>query len=151
LLKLLGSARGRALYGEAQTKIQAWIERRQRLVDQPFLDRAQQLAAGGNLAGAIEMARRIRSGRVLYEEAQSNIRTWEAQFEGEQGLQSARQSRPSWGLRTLCKRRLCWLFRCPSRVRSGGRRVRRLMSGASGFWRLVWNSRRRIWLGRSRL
>jgi hypothetical protein len=37
------------------------------------------------------MARRIRSGRVLYEEAQSNIRTWEAQFEGEQGLESARQ------------------------------------------------------------
>ena len=85
-------ARGRALYVEAQTKIQAWIERRQRLVDQPFLDRAQQLAASGNLAGAIEMARRIRSGRVLYEEARSNIRTWEAQFEGEQGLQNARQA-----------------------------------------------------------
>ncbi|MEG3898914.1 MULTISPECIES: hypothetical protein [unclassified Microcoleus] len=85
-------ARGRALYGEAQGKIQAWIERRQRLVDQPFLDRAQQLAAGGNLAGAIEMARRIRSGRVLYEQARSNIRTWEAQFQGEQGLQSARQA-----------------------------------------------------------
>ncbi|MEG4343889.1 hypothetical protein QUB70_11445 [Microcoleus sp. A003_D6] len=83
--------RGRALYVEAQGKIQAWIERRQRLVDQPFLDRAQQLAAAGNLAGAIEMARRIRSGRVLYEQARSNIRTWEAQFQGEQGLQSARQ------------------------------------------------------------
>lgn len=85
-------AQGRALYVEAQTKIQAWIERRQRLVDQPFLDRAQQLAAVGNLAGAIEMARRIRSGRVLYEEARSNIRTWEAQFQGEQGLQNARQT-----------------------------------------------------------
>ena len=85
-------ARGRALYVEAQTKIQAWIERRQRLVDQPFLDRAQQLAASGNVAGAIEMARRIRSGRVLYQEAQSNIRAWEAQFEGEQGLQNARQA-----------------------------------------------------------
>ncbi|MBE9094154.1 hypothetical protein [Tychonema sp. LEGE 07203] len=83
-------SRGRALYGEAQTKIQAWIERRQRLQDQPFLDRAQQLAAGGNLGEAIEMARRIRSGRVLYEEARSNIRTWEAQFQGEQGLQNAR-------------------------------------------------------------
>ena len=83
---------GRALYAEAQTKIQAWIERRQRLQDQPFLERAQQLAARGNLAEAIEMARRIRSGRVLYEEARSNIRTWEAQFQGEQGLQSARQA-----------------------------------------------------------
>jgi hypothetical protein len=81
---------GRALYTEAQAKIQAWIERRQRLQDQPFLDRAQQLAASGNLAGAIEMARRIRSGRVLYEQARSNIRTWEAQFLGEQGLQNAR-------------------------------------------------------------
>jgi hypothetical protein len=85
-------AQGRALYGEAQGKIQAWIERRQRLVDQPFLERAQQLAARGNLAEAIEMARRIRSGRVLYEEARSNIRNWEAQFQGEQGLQSARQA-----------------------------------------------------------
>ncbi|MEG3870188.1 MULTISPECIES: hypothetical protein [unclassified Microcoleus] len=84
--------RGRALYVEAQAKIQAWIERRQRLVDQPFLDRAQQLAAAGNLAGAIEMARRIRSGRVLYQEARSNIRTWEAQFQGEQNLQNARQT-----------------------------------------------------------
>lgn len=85
-------AQGRALYGEAQGKIQAWIERRQRLQDQPFLERAQQLAARGNLAEAIEMARRIRSGRVLYEEARSNIRNWESQFQGEQGLQSARQA-----------------------------------------------------------
>ncbi len=83
---------GRALYGEAQGKIQAWIERRQRLQDQPFLERAQQLAARGNLAEAIEMARRIRSGRVLYEEARSNIRNWESQFQGEQGLRSARQA-----------------------------------------------------------
>ncbi|PSB48476.1 hypothetical protein C7B67_17825 [filamentous cyanobacterium Phorm 6] len=83
---------GRALYGEAQGKIQAWIERRQRLQDQPFLERAQQLAARGNLAEAIDMARRIRSGRVLYEEARSNIRNWESQFQGEQGLQSARQA-----------------------------------------------------------
>ena len=85
-------SQGRALYGEAQGKIQAWIERRQRLQDQPFLERAQQLAARGNLAEAIEMARRIRSGRVLYEEARSNIRNWESQFQGEQGLQSARQA-----------------------------------------------------------
>ncbi|MFS8120065.1 MAG: hypothetical protein ACMG55_16490, partial [Microcoleus sp.] len=83
---------GRALYGEAQGKIQAWIERRQRLQDQPFLERAQQLAARGNLAEAIEMARRIRSGRVLYEEARSNIRNWESQFQGEQGLRRARQA-----------------------------------------------------------
>jgi len=83
---------GRALYGEAQTKIQAWVERRQRLQDQPFLDRAQQLAAGGNLSGAIDMARRIRPGRVLYEQARSSIRTWDVQSQSEQGLQSARQA-----------------------------------------------------------
>ena len=82
---------GRALYGEAQTKIQAWVERRQRLQDQPFLDKAQQLAAGGNLSGAIDMARRIRPGRVLYEQARSSIRTWDVQSQSEQGLQSARQ------------------------------------------------------------
>ncbi|MFM9264334.1 hypothetical protein [Tychonema sp. BBK16] len=81
---------GRALYGEAQTKIQAWVERRQRLEDQPFLDRAQQLAATGNLPGAIDMARRIRPGRVLYEQARSSIRTWDVQSQSEQGLQSAR-------------------------------------------------------------
>ncbi|MDQ2096162.1 MAG: hypothetical protein QQW96_00730 [Tychonema bourrellyi B0820] len=82
---------GRVLYGEAQTKIQAWIERRQRLQDQPFLDKAQQLAASGNLPEAIEMARRIRPGRVLYEQARSSIRTWDVQSQSEQGLQSARQ------------------------------------------------------------
>lgn len=82
---------GRALYGEAQTKIQAWIDRRQRLQDQPFLDRAQQLAASGNLTEAIEMARRIRPGRVLYDQARSSIRTWDVQSQSEQGLQSARQ------------------------------------------------------------
>ncbi|MCU0546498.1 MAG: hypothetical protein MUE44_30755 [Oscillatoriaceae cyanobacterium Prado104] len=81
---------GRALYAEAQSKIQAWIDRRQKLQDQPFLDRAQQLAARGDLAGAIEMAGRIRPGRVLYEEARSLIRNWEVQTQGEQGLQNAR-------------------------------------------------------------
>jgi hypothetical protein len=82
---------GRALYGEAQTKIQAWVERKQRLQDQPFLDRAQQLAASGNLSGAIDMARRIRPGRTLYEQARSSIRTWDVQSQSEQGLQNARQ------------------------------------------------------------
>ncbi len=82
---------GRVLYGEAQTKIQAWVERRQRLEDQPFLDKAQQLAASGNLSGAIDMARRIRPGRGLYEQARSSIRTWDVQSQSEQGLQSARQ------------------------------------------------------------
>lgn len=81
---------GRALYAEAQSKIQAWIDRRQKLQDQPFLDRAQQLAARGDLAGAIDMAGRIRPGRVLYEEARSLIRNWEVQAQGEQGLQNAR-------------------------------------------------------------
>jgi hypothetical protein len=37
------------------------------------------------------MARRIRSGRVLYEQARSSIRTWDVQSQSEQGLQSARQ------------------------------------------------------------
>ncbi len=83
---------GRVLYGEAQTKIQAWVERKQRLQDQPFLDKAQQLAATGNLSGAIDMARRIRPGRVLYEQARSSIRTWDVQSQSEQGLQSARQA-----------------------------------------------------------
>jgi hypothetical protein len=85
-------SQGRALYGEAQTKIQAWVDRRQRLQDQPFLDKAQQLAASGNLAEAIEMARRIRPGRVLYEQARSSIRNWDVQSQSEQGLQSARQA-----------------------------------------------------------
>lgn len=83
---------GRALYAEAQSKIQAWIDRRQKLQDQPFLDRAQQLAAKGDLMGAIEMAGRIRPGRVLYEEARSLARNWEVQAQGEQGLLNARQA-----------------------------------------------------------
>ena len=63
LLKLLGSVEVGRFTGKTQTKIQAWIERRQRLVDQPFLDRAQQLSGGRQIwRGQLRRPGRIRSG-----------------------------------------------------------------------------------------
>lgn len=96
LLAAIAQARqisqGRALYQEAQNKIQRWSARSQEMEDQPFLEQADQLAAGGNLAAAISAAEHIVPGRALYEEARSRIRNWQSQFEGEQSLQNARQA-----------------------------------------------------------
>lgn len=72
-------SRGRALYPSAQSKIQTWTAKIQQIQDQPFLDRAEQLAVIENinsLQAAISEASRISRGRALYPSAQSKIRTW---------------------------------------------------------------------------
>jgi soluble cytochrome b562 len=80
---------GRALYDEARRRIRDWTRRIQRTQDQPYLDQARQLAAAGNLPAAIATAQHIQSGRALYEEAQADIRAWQAQTEGQARLQDA--------------------------------------------------------------
>lgn len=82
----------RALYGEAQKKIQTWTDEVQRIQDQPYLDQARSLADSGDLAGAIAAAERIKSGRALYESAQADVRVWRNQVEGQQRLSQAYQS-----------------------------------------------------------
>lgn len=82
-------APGRALYKQAQEKIAQWTDTIQRQQDQPYLDQARALANGGNLPAAITAAQQIRRGRALYGEAQSEIKSWQAQIEGQQRLQEA--------------------------------------------------------------
>ncbi|MBD0361174.1 MAG: chromosome segregation ATPase, partial [Coleofasciculus sp. C3-bin4] len=82
-------APGRALYKQAQEKIAQWTDTIQRQQDQPYLDQARALANAGNLPEAIRAAQQIRRGRALYGEAQSEIRSWQAEIEGQQRLQEA--------------------------------------------------------------
>lgn len=83
-------ASGRALYGEAQDRIDSWRSQIQRIQDRPYLDEARRLAATGNIPGAIAAAQRIQSGRALYDEAQANIQSWRNQVEGQARLEEAR-------------------------------------------------------------
>ena len=83
---------GRALYQEARRRIRNWSERVERFEDQPLLDKAQQLAFSGNLEEAIATASRIRSGRILYNEARSQIRTWESELQADRILENANRA-----------------------------------------------------------
>lgn len=81
----------RALTSEAQQKIRTWRRELETQEDQPILDQANTLAMQGNLPGAINVARRIRTGRALFEEAQSKIRNWEQEIQGEENFRRASQ------------------------------------------------------------
>lgn len=72
---------GRALRVEAQTYIADWRTEIQIIEDQPILDAAQELAAQNKLNEAIELARKIESGRALYDDARENIGNWTAQIQ----------------------------------------------------------------------
>ncbi|HIK26481.1 MAG: chromosome segregation ATPase [Oscillatoriaceae bacterium SKW80] len=70
---------GRALYAEAQEKIEEWIQKLQIQEDRPYLDTAIQLAMSGEpdaLQAAIREASKIGRERALYEEAQEQIQEW---------------------------------------------------------------------------
>ncbi|MBD1911794.1 chromosome segregation ATPase [Leptolyngbya sp. FACHB-8] len=81
--------RGRALHGQAQERIQTWTAQVQRSQDQPLLDRARQLAASGDLSQAVAVANQIGRGRVLYDDAQQDVRNWRAQLNAQASLQEA--------------------------------------------------------------
>ncbi|MBE9114397.1 chromosome segregation ATPase [Lusitaniella coriacea LEGE 07157] len=82
---------GRALYREAQQKIGQWRSTLQRNQDAPYLNEARGLASSGDLPQAVESARRIRPGRVLYDEAQSDVRRWRDEIQGRTNLDRAYQ------------------------------------------------------------
>ncbi|NET49010.1 MAG: chromosome segregation ATPase, partial [Merismopedia sp. SIO2A8] len=84
-----GISDDRPLYSEAQQLINEWTDEIETIQDQPYLNDATQFAARGNLPAAIAAAQQIRSGRVLYDEAQSNIRQWQDQINGEIFLREA--------------------------------------------------------------
>ena len=85
-------APGRILYRQAQNKIGEWTSSIQRIQDQPYLDQARNFANAGNLSAAITAAQQIQSGRALYTEAQSDIRSWQTEIRGQQRLQEAYQT-----------------------------------------------------------
>ncbi len=76
-------APGRALYDEAQQKIQQWNGQIQRIQDQPVLDQARALAFSGNIQAAIDLAERIRPGRSLYDAAQADVAQWRGQIQAQ--------------------------------------------------------------------
>ncbi len=75
--------KGRALYQEAQGKIQKWTAQIQQIQDQPILDQARQYASSGDLRTAVNVAQQIQSGRSLYDAAQSDMRKWREQIQAE--------------------------------------------------------------------
>lgn len=84
-------ASGRALYAEAQEQIQGWTRQIQRNEDMPILNEARRLASFGNLGQAIGTAEQIQSGRVLYADAQADIRLWRGQLQARATLQDAQR------------------------------------------------------------
>jgi hypothetical protein len=82
---------GRALYAQAQQKIQTWTNTIQTTQDAPILAQAESLANSGNLEGAVSMAQRIGSGRALSAKAQELSRDWNAQLQAKANLAAAQK------------------------------------------------------------
>lgn len=80
---------GRALYEEAQAKIDEWNRQIQEQQDRPIIDNARQLAAMGQYSDAINRAERIMAGRALYDEAQDSIEAWKGEIRSRQNLEDA--------------------------------------------------------------
>jgi soluble cytochrome b562 len=70
---------GNPRYQEARTQIRRWASEAETIEDQPYLDRAKQIASFGGVPSfqeAIQEASHIAPGRALYKEAQSKIGEW---------------------------------------------------------------------------
>lgn len=72
---------GRALYGQAQQRIQDWQRRLAAGRDQPTLQEAYNLAGQGRYTEAIQQAQQIGAGSPLYSEAQNQIGNWQAELQ----------------------------------------------------------------------
>jgi hypothetical protein len=69
---------------EARQESGRWQSQVEKIEDQPYLDRAEQIAVSedvNSLQAAIAEASQIRSGRSLYPEARKKIRTWTAKIQ----------------------------------------------------------------------
>jgi soluble cytochrome b562 len=69
----------RALHSRAQGLVQEWTATIQIAEDKPILDEAKDLAYGGSLSAAINLASQIGPGRALYDEARAAIALWTAE------------------------------------------------------------------------
>lgn len=79
----------RALGQEARDRIRQWTAQVERIQDQPYLDQARQLANGGDLTAAIDVAAQIKAGRSLYDEAQTDVRSWRKRLQDSAALAQA--------------------------------------------------------------
>ena len=84
-----GIGPGRPLSDEAQKEIRRWRGSIQRKEDQPILNQAIALGSAKDYDAAIRAAQQISPGRVLYPEAQENIRQWQRETRAERNLQEA--------------------------------------------------------------
>lgn len=78
---------GNPRYQEARKEISRWTSQYETIEDQPYLDRANQLANLGGMASleeAIQEASRIAPGRALYKQAQAKISQWTDTIQREQ-------------------------------------------------------------------
>jgi hypothetical protein len=82
---------GRALYAQAQQKIQQWTSQLQRIEDAPIMESAEQQARQGNTAAAITLAKRIGQGRALYSQAQERIAAWSGDSQSGSSLAAAQE------------------------------------------------------------
>jgi hypothetical protein len=82
---------GRALYAQAQQKIQTWTNTIQTTEDAPILAQAESLANSGNLEAAVNVAQKIGSGRALSTKARELSRDWQAQLQAKANLAAAQK------------------------------------------------------------
>ena len=82
---------GRALYPQAQQKIQQWTADIQRAEDSPILQQAESLASSGDLTAAVNMAQRIGAGRAISAQSQERVRDWQAQLQAAANLAAAQK------------------------------------------------------------
>jgi soluble cytochrome b562 len=78
---------GNPRYQEARREIGRWTTQYETIEDQPYLDRAEQIASFGGSASlqeAIQEASRIAPGRALYKRAQGKIAEWTSTIQREQ-------------------------------------------------------------------
>lgn len=75
---------GRPLRIDAQTAIADWTRQIETIEDQPLLDEARALADQGKLSDAIRAAKKVRSGRALYDQARTAIANWQGQIRAAQ-------------------------------------------------------------------
>src|ERR687885_1128420 len=79
--------RGNPRYSEARREIRRWTAQAETIEDQPYLDRAEQIASFGGSASlqeAIQEASHIVPGRALYKQAQAKIAKWTDTVQREQ-------------------------------------------------------------------
>lgn len=78
---------GNPRYQEARREIKGWTRQVETIEDQPYIDRANQIANLGGIASlqeAVKEASRITPGRALYKQAQGKIGEWTNTIERQQ-------------------------------------------------------------------